>query len=114
MAWSLIVWGVFLRMVIVLHATWCINSVTHVWGYKTYDNGDDSKNLWWVALLTFGEGWHNNHHAYQRAASYCHRWWEVDTTYITIRLLKLFGLVWDVAPIPPAAKQQLAAARLRG
>ncbi len=77
MAASLVVWGVFVRMVIVLHATWCINSVTHVWGYKTYDNGDDSKNLWWVAVITFGEGWHNNHHAYQKAANYGHRWWEL-------------------------------------
>ncbi len=74
---SMLVWGVFLRMTLVLHATWCINSVTHVWGYKTYSNGDDSKNLWWVALITFGEGWHNNHHAYQRAANYGHRWWNL-------------------------------------
>ncbi len=104
---SLLVWGVFLRMVIVLHATWCINSVTHVWGYKTYDNGDDSKNLWWVALVTFGEGWHNNHHAYQRAANYGHRWWEIDTTYLAIRVLQLCGLAWNVAPIPAKAREIL-------
>ena len=104
---SLLVWGVFLRMVIVLHATWCINSVTHVWGYKTYDNGDDSKNLWWVALLTFGEGWHNNHHAYQRAANYGHRWWEFDSTYLMIRILSGCGLAWNVAPIPPKALEIL-------
>jgi stearoyl-CoA desaturase (delta-9 desaturase) len=103
LAASLVVWGMFVRMVIVLHATWCINSVTHVWGYKTYDNGDDSKNLWWVALVTFGEGWHNNHHAFQRAANYGHRWWEIDTTYITIRLLKLCRLAWDIAPFPSRA-----------
>ena len=100
LAVSLVVWGVFVRMVVVLHATWCINSVTHVWGYKTYNNGDDSKNLWWVALVTFGEGWHNNHHAFQKAANYGHRWWEIDTTYITIRLLQFFGLAWNVAPFP--------------
>lgn len=109
---SLLVWGVFLRMVIVLHATWCINSVTHIWGYKTYDNGDDSKNLWWVAAVTFGEGWHNNHHAYQRAANYGHRWWEIDTTYATIRLMKLLGLAWDVAPIPQKALEQLQQRKL--
>lgn len=103
LATSLVVWGVFVRMVVVLHATWCINSVTHVWGYKTYDNGDDSKNLWWVAVITFGEGWHNNHHAYQKAANYGHRWWEFDTTYQVIRLMKAVGLVWRVAPIPEKA-----------
>lgn len=114
LAISLLVWGVFLRMVIVLHATWCINSVTHVWGYKTYDNGDDSRNLWWVALVTFGEGWHNNHHAYQRAANYGHRWWEIDTTYLTIRLLQLFGLAWNVAPIPHKAQKDLQRRKLSG
>lgn len=108
LACSWLVWGVFVRMVVVLHATWCINSVTHVWGYKTYDNGDDSKNLWWVALLTFGEGWHNNHHAYQRAANYGHRWWELDTTYLMIRTLQALGLAWNVAPIPQKAKEILA------
>ncbi len=113
LAMSLLVWGVFLRMVIVLHATWCINSVTHVWGYKTYDNGDDSKNLWWVALITFGEGWHNNHHAYQRAANYGHRWWEFDTTFMMIQLLRLFGLAWKIAPIPAKAREQLERRRMR-
>lgn len=107
MAISMLVWGVFVRMTLVLHATWFINSVTHVWGYKTYDNGDDSKNLWWVALVTFGEGWHNNHHAYQRAANYGHRWWEFDFTYMMIRCLELTGLAWDVAPIPERALEIL-------
>ncbi len=111
-ATSLLVWGVFLRMTIVLHATWCINSVTHVWGYKTYDNGDDSKNLWWVALITFGEGWHNNHHAYQRAANYGHRWWELDTTYLMIQVMRTLGLAWRVAPIPAKALEQLERKRI--
>ncbi len=113
MAASLVVWGVFVRMVIVLHATWCINSVTHVWGYKTYDNGDDSRNLWWVAVLTFGEGWHNNHHAYQKAANYGHRWWEIDTTYLMICLMRRLGLAWSVAPIPERALALLAQKRLK-
>ena len=112
MAASLVVWGMFVRMVIVLHATWCINSVTHVWGYKTYDNDDDSKNLWWVAVLTFGEGWHNNHHAYQKAANYGHRWWEFDTTYQVIRLMRAVGLAWAIAPIPQKALQILARKRI--
>ena len=113
MGLSLLIWGVFVRMTIVLHATWCINSVTHVWGYKTYDNGDDSKNLWWVALITFGEGWHNNHHAYQRAANYGHRWWEIDTTYMTIWTMEKLKLVWSVAPIPPKALEILRKKRSR-
>lgn len=113
MSASLVVWGVFVRMVIVLHATWCINSVTHVWGYKTYDNDDDSKNLWWVAVITFGEGWHNNHHAYQKAANYGHRWWEFDLTYQMIRILKTLGLAWSVAPIPVKAQEILAKKRMR-
>lgn len=112
MALSFVVWGIFVRMVIVLHATWCINSVTHVWGYKTYDNGDDSKNLWWVAVLTFGEGWHNNHHAYQKAANYGHRWWELDTTFAVISMMRLLGLAWSVAPIPERAREALRRKRL--
>ena len=113
MAMSLLVWGVFVRMVVVLHATWCINSVTHIWGYKTYENGDDSKNLWWVALFTFGEGWHNNHHAYQKAANYGHRWWELDTTYLMIRAMHGLGLAWNIAPIPQKAIEILNRRRTR-
>jgi len=96
LAWSLLVWGMFVRLVYVLHATWLINSATHMWGYRNYETTDQSRNLWWVALLTYGEGWHNNHHAYPRMASYGHRWWEFDVTYQTIRLLKKLGLAWDV------------------
>ena len=96
MAWSLVVWGMFVRLVYVLHSTWCVNSATHLWGYRNYETTDNSRNLWWVALLTYGEGWHNNHHAFPRMASYGHRWWEFDLTFLTIRLLKRFGLAWDV------------------
>jgi stearoyl-CoA desaturase (delta-9 desaturase) len=113
MALSLVIWGMFVRMVIVLHTTWCINSVTHLWGYKTYKNGDDSKNLWWVALFTFGEGWHNNHHAYQKAANYGHRWWEIDTTYLAIRLMQVCKLAWNIAPIPAKALEALQKRKLR-
>ncbi|MBX7165710.1 MAG: fatty acid desaturase [Pirellulales bacterium] len=95
-AWSFVVYGVFVRMVYVLHATWLINSATHLWGYRNYVTTDDSRNLWWVSLLTFGEGWHNNHHAHQRMARHGHRWWEVDITYGVIRLLEKTGLAWNV------------------
>ena len=70
--WSFLFWGLFLRMVYVLHVTWFVNSATHMWGYRNYETTDDSTNLWWVGLLAFGEGWHNNHHAYQRMARHGH------------------------------------------
>ena len=89
-------WGLGVRMVYVLHVTWLVNSATHIWGYRSYETTDDSKNLWWVGILAFGEGWHNNHHAYQRVASQGHRWWEVDVTYYSIWLMEKVGLAWDV------------------
>jgi fatty-acid desaturase len=93
---SVLVWGVFVRTVAVWHCTWAVNSVTHLWGYRNYETGDDSHNHWLVALVAHGEGWHNNHHADQRAAAHGHRWWEFDPTYWVIRLLELTGLVRDV------------------
>jgi stearoyl-CoA desaturase (delta-9 desaturase) len=66
--WSVLLWGTFLRVTLALHATWFVNSATHMWGRKRFETGEDSRNSWWVALLTFGEGWHNNHHAYPTSA----------------------------------------------
>lgn len=88
-----LVWGCFVRSVLVLHTTWLVNSATHVWGYRTHQTRDTSTNLWWVALLTYGEGWHNNHHAYQTSARHGMRWWEIDMTYIGLRLMSMVGLV---------------------
>jgi fatty-acid desaturase len=68
MAISLLLWGLFTRIVFVMHATWLVNSASHIWGYRNYETTDESRNNWWVAVLTFGEGWHNNHHAYPRMA----------------------------------------------
>jgi len=96
MAASFVVWGMFVRLVAILHTTWLVNSATHMWGYRNYPTTDQSRNLWWVALLSYGEGWHNNHHAYPRMAKHGHRWWEVDLTYRAIQLLQLVGLAWDV------------------
>lgn len=93
---SVTVWGVFLRLVLVMHSTWLVNSASHMWGYKNYETTDDSRNNWLVALFTYGEGWHNNHHAYPRMANHGHRWWEFDATYNTVRLMSLTGLAWDV------------------
>lgn len=99
--WSWVVWGVFVRTVFVLHCTWFVNSAAHTWGYRTFETTDGSRNNWWVALLTFGEGWHNNHHAYHRSAAHGLKWWEFDPTYLTIRAMELVGLAWDVKK-PPA------------
>ncbi len=88
-----LIWGGFVRSVFVLHSTWLVNSANHLWGYRTYQTRDSSTNLWWVALLTFGEGWHNNHHAIPTSARHGLRWWEIDLTYMTIRGLWALGLV---------------------
>jgi fatty-acid desaturase len=96
LAMSWLVYGVFVRMVFVLHSTWFVNSASHMWGYKNYETRDDSRNLWWVAILAYGEGWHNNHHAHPRLAQHGHRWWEFDWTYGIIRLMRLVGLAKNV------------------
>lgn len=96
LAASMLVWGVFVRTVAVLHGTWAVNSVAHVWGYRNYETTDNSRNNWIVALLSHGEGWHNNHHADQRAAAHGHRWWELDMSWWVIRALEAVGLVRDV------------------
>jgi len=97
---SWLLWGLAMRMVIVFHVTWFVNSASHMWGYRNYETTDDSRNLWWVGLFAFAEGWHNNHHAYQRMAAHGHRWWELDPTYWVIRAMEGLGLVWDVVHTP--------------
>jgi len=93
---SVAVWGVFVRTVLTWHITWSVNSVTHIWGYRNYETDDNSRNNLLVGLWANGEGWHNNHHADQRSAAHGHRWWELDVTWITIRVLEQLGLVKDV------------------
>jgi stearoyl-CoA desaturase (delta-9 desaturase) len=94
MSW--LIWGGFVRTIFVLHATWLVNSATHVWGYRSHFTRDNSTNLWWVALVTYGEGWHNNHHAYQTSARHGLRWWEVDSTYLAIRAMEVCGIAYNV------------------
>ncbi len=102
-AWVL--WGICLRTVLMYHATWFVNSAAHTWGYRNFDTRDDSRNNWWVALMSFGEGWHNNHHAQQRSAAHGMRWFEFDITYWTILLMQFIGLAWKVvSPKRPEAK----------
>lgn len=88
--------GVFVRIVMVWHITWSVNSVTHLWGYRNYSTDDASRNNFLIGILAGGEGWHNNHHADPRSAKHGHRWWELDVTYLTVRLLARFGLVGNV------------------
>ncbi len=93
---SLLIWGVFVRTVLVWHITWSVNSIAHRWGYRNYDTADRSRNNGIVALLAAGEGWHNNHHADPRSASHGHRWWEFDLTFLIVRGMEKAGLATSV------------------
>jgi stearoyl-CoA desaturase (Delta-9 desaturase) len=88
----MVMWGVGMRVVVGLHATWLVNSATHMWGGRRFNTRDDSRNNWWVALITFGEGWHNNHHAHPTSARHGLAWYEVDHSWILIKLLKAVGI----------------------
>jgi stearoyl-CoA desaturase (delta-9 desaturase) len=104
---QLLVWGFVVSTVAVWHATFAINSLAHALGRRRFDTRDDSRNNFGLALLTFGEGWHNNHHRYPSSVRQGLYWWEIDLTYYALRALAAFGLVWDLraAPSPgrPAA-----------
>lgn len=93
---SLVIWGCALRTVYVWHVTWLVNSATHLWGYRSYETNDNSRNNWWVAILTFGEGWHNNHHANPQSARMGLAWYEIDMTYWVIYLLSKIGLAHHI------------------
>jgi fatty-acid desaturase len=80
----------------VLHSTWLVNSASHIWGYRSHSTRDRSTNLWWVALLTYGEGWHNNHHALQTSARHGMRWWEIDMTYIAIQIMQFCRVAYNI------------------
>lgn len=93
---SMVLWGGCLRVVFGLHATWLVNSATHMWGSRRFATSDDSRNNWWVALITFGEGWHNNHHAHPASARHGLAWYEFDLSWIEIKLLKFFGIAKSI------------------
>ena len=103
--WALVYWGVFLRIIVTLHVTWLVNSAAHTWGYRTFDTPEGSRNCWWVGLLAWGEGWHNNHHAFQRSARHGLEWWEVDVNWMMIRTLVALGLASDVQLLPKGAER---------
>lgn len=101
--WPFVVWGICVRLVITFHFTWLVNSASHTFGYRNFPIDDLSTNCWWVALVSFGEGWHNNHHAFPASARHGLRAWELDPAYWFIRSLKAVGLAWDLRK-PPAEK----------
>ena len=92
----MMLWGICFRVVFGLHATWLVNSATHMWGGRRFQTRDDSRNNWWVALLTFGEGWHNNHHAHPTSARHGLAWYEFDPSWLTLKLLKRLGIAKSV------------------
>ncbi len=99
--WAFVIYGVFLRAVVLWHSTWLINSASHMTGYRSFhDTGDNSRNLWWTAILTYGEGWHNNHHAQPNVAPAGRTWWEIDMTWWAIQGLQKAGLATRVV-MPP-------------
>ncbi|MGB3494214.1 MAG: fatty acid desaturase [Elainellaceae cyanobacterium] len=98
--WSFVIYGVFVRAVTLWHSTWLINSASHMRGYRSFEADDNSRNLWWAALLTYGEGWHNNHHANPNVAKAGWKWWEVDMTWWTIWTLSKLGLAKRIVHPP--------------
>ena len=103
--WSGLVVGFLWSTVLLYHATFCINSLAHVHGRKRYVTGDDSRNNWLLALITMGEGWHNNHHAYQSSVRQGFRWWEIDVTFYILKTLSLLGIVWDLKAPPEQVRR---------
>ena len=98
--WQMLVWGYFISTVVLLHATLLINSMAHCLGKKRYQTADESRNNLFLALLTLGEGWHNNHHHYPASARQGFYWWEVDISYYILKLMQKSGLIWDVRTVP--------------
>jgi stearoyl-CoA desaturase (delta-9 desaturase) len=97
---QMLVWGFFISTVACYHGTYTINSLCHVWGRRRYQTGDDSRNNLLLALITLGEGWHNNHHRYPASARQGFYWWEIDLTYYGLRLLAAVGLIRDLKGVP--------------
>ena len=99
--WQWLVWGFFISTVVLFHCTCFINSLAHVFGTRPYRSGDDSRNNFLLAILTLGEGWHNNHHYYQASTRQGFHWWQIDITYYVLKTLSFVGIVWDIRE-PPA------------
>lgn len=111
-AGQMLVWGFFISTTVLLHATLFINSLAHTLGRRRFETKDDSRNSLFLALLTLGEGWHNNHHRYMNAARQGFYWWEIDVSYWTLKLLSLTGLVWGLREVPKIIYDEARQARL--
>jgi len=98
--WQMVVWGYFISTVFLAHATFTINSLAHKWGTRPYDTPDQSRNNFFLAILTLGEGWHNNHHRFPSSSRQGLEWWQLDMTFIGLKLLSSLGIIWDLKPAP--------------
>lgn len=105
--WQLVIWGFFISTILLYHATYTINSLAHRFGRRRFETKDDSRNNFVLALLTMGEGWHNNHHYYSGTVRQGFKWYEIDLTFYILKLMSYCGLVWDLKPIPDKVKAQL-------
>jgi fatty-acid desaturase len=104
--WSMVLWGGFMRLTVMWHVMWLVNSATHMWGYRSYNSKDNTRNNWWVGILAAGEGWHNNHHAFPSCAAHGRKWYEVDLTYYMICILEKLGIAKNVKhPVEPKLTQ---------
>jgi stearoyl-CoA desaturase (delta-9 desaturase) len=113
---QLLVWGFVISTTILFHATASINSLAHIFGNKRYDTGDESRNNFWLALITLGEGWHNNHHQHMGCVRQGFYWWEVDITFYILKTLSFFRIIWDLKPVPVRAydrSEQLPPKRMK-
>ena len=108
---QMLVWGFFISTAVLLHGTLFINSLAHVFGKRRFDTGDESRNSLLLALITLGEGWHNNHHRYMASARQGFFWWEIDLTYYGLKLLSWTGLIWDLRPVPVAVYEEVRGRR---
>ena len=102
--WQMFIWGFCISTIVLYHATFTTNSLAHRFGWRRYRTHDDSRNNPVLALLTFGEGWHNNHHHFPGAARQGFYWWEIDLTYYGLRLLAALGIIWDLKEVPAAMR----------
>ena len=104
--WQMLVWGFIVSTVVLYHITFTINSLAHGSGHRRFKTEDDSRNNFLLAILTFGEGWHNNHHFYPGSARQGFAWWEIDITYYGLRMMQLLGLIRDLRPVPDSVMEK--------
>jgi len=104
--WQFFFWTFFVSTTVLLHGTLFINSLAHVWGKRRYETDDDSRNSFLLAIITLGEGWHNNHHRYPHSTRQGFRWWEIDPTYAVLKMLSWAGIIWDLRPVPERVMEE--------